>query len=210
MIGVAIGTYGDLSVWEPLVMRAVVSVENQMMAPHAVRWYHGTDLQEARNGAAHMLIEAGCQWIIFLDGDDELDRHYLTSMYAAIPRDIKPWSILQPSVLNIDDGVERPLFFRETGDIFIDNFLTIGCMHHVDLFQEIGGFSDLPILEDWAYWAHAACLGAKIIHVKDAIYKAHLSTGRVGRNVQSRELSNETARFIRNKYDDLRVEKGLV
>jgi hypothetical protein len=45
-----------------------------------------------------------------------------------------------------------------------------------ELFMEIGGFHEHPHgLEDWNCWARAVRAGARVVKVKDAVYRAHMN-----------------------------------
>ncbi len=193
MIGVAVGTYGDKDYWGPLAKRALSSVHSQTLECE-YQWVHADALHEARNKAARMLIKRGCDWLVFLDADDELDAHFVEVMSRQYVTD--KWTALYPSVLHVVDGIEDvSTWINPPKDLLKQNFVTIGTMHSTEVFSTIGGFADWPILEDWEYWQRAYIAGAKFVPVAQAIYRVGVDTYRVARNNQ---LSDSDAARVAN------------
>lgn len=177
-IGVVVGTFGDQEKWQPLAERALDSVRAQTTAPEEAVWVHADTLQEARNeGAGFLIKEYNCSQLIFLDADDELDPGYVEAMTAA-------WEfnsvngehfLYRPITQGIhpDGTVEEPRWIERT-DMTTRNCAVIGTMCPSQLFVEVGGFDDYPILEDWALWRKIIAAGAGMIDVGNAIYKVHV------------------------------------
>jgi GT2 family glycosyltransferase len=206
-ISILIGTYGDPDVWglrAPLPERAVESARNQTVRPTDILRYHGRTLAQARN----MLASAATgEWLVFLDGDDELDEHYLEAMAAAVQKHgAGPW-LCQPATLGVNpDGSED-----ETANVIpprapgprplaAGNHLVIGTMIRADQFRRIGGFHDWPVAEDWDLFLRAWIDGAEVLVVADAIYRVH-------RRPQSRNTGDVNAVYaaIRKKHHDAAV-----
>jgi hypothetical protein len=211
-LGVAIGTYGDLPIWGELAARAIASVEKQSMP---VKWAHAHRdlLHEARNAAAHQLIDEGCNWLVFLDADDELEDDFCLTVALAASRVGGKKVVLQPSTLGVvHDGdavsVDNFPFIAPPTDLLKENYLIIGCPHPASLFLEVGGFDDWPLLEDWAYWCKTYVAGAHTEQVPNAIYRVHIDKGRVGRNnAQPAMVIGETFTKIRTQYTALLRQK---
>lgn len=169
-VGVVIGTYGDLETWKPLAERAQASVRAQSYSPIVGVWDHDSiSLQHARNRGAH---SANTDWLIFLDADDELDPNYVTEMLTIAYE----YDIIQPSTLGVyEDGTEddKPVLIPEK-PLGVANYLVIGSMVRASKFWEVGGFRDLPALEDWDLFRRMFFAGGKIGKAPKAIYRVHV------------------------------------
>lgn len=182
-VGIVIATYGAPS-WERLARtRAVPSAEEQMFRTeqgwHQVRvmQYHGSaagftnTLASARNFAASQ-IAPYCDWLIFLDGDDQLDHNYVKAMLALDP---EPNELIVPAVQYTRAGrAQAPKFWPEQ-DHHDGNWLIIGTMVPVGAFLEVGGFKEYGMYEDWALFASMQDLGYVPRKCPDAVYVAHRS-----------------------------------
>lgn len=172
-VGVVVGTYGDPDVWGPLSKRALASIEAQTSLPDDYVSVHSDSLRQARNGGAAIL---DTDYLIFLDADDELDPRYVEEMRNALSRAHDPWIIYRPSTFGIyEDGTcdGRPAMIPST-DLKRTNCIVIGAMCPKDMFHEVGGFKDYPILEDWALWRAMVAEGAIVKEVPHAIYRVHV------------------------------------
>jgi glycosyltransferase involved in cell wall biosynthesis len=185
-VSVVVGTFGDSS-WKKLARNAVASAKRQTVAADSVLHVHADTLQEARNSGAE---QSTGEWICFLDADDELDEFFIEAMEDAISKVSGP-ALLQPSNLNSDVGY--PVLLRKRS-LERCNFLIIGTVVRRDQFLEVGGFSDLPVLEDWELWIRLSKAGAEHRAVPDAIYKINVRPG--SRN-SNHILQNEVANYIR-------------
>ena len=169
-VTVVVGTYGDIEIWEPLARRAIESAQQQTVAPHRVIWSHRHTLQEARNSAAS---NAETEWLIFLDADDELAPDYIEKSLAG------SGDIRRPSTLGIyEDGSEdaQPVLIQET-DLRTSNCIVIGAMNRKSFFDEVGGFRNFPILEDWDLWRRMVASGAVVRDAPEAVYRVHVRPG---------------------------------
>jgi len=219
-IGVAIGTYDDRNVWEVLAARAIESVGNQQGVDVQWEWVHHDTLAMARNAAAALLISKhGCDFLVFLDADDELGPSFIEQMQRGIEKEQTisntagrgkdpQYSIFQPAVVEVlnGDDMSSPWIGSEPrGGLLSQNYLHIGCVHSAHLFERIGGFSEWSVLEDWAYWLHATTrLGASVVQVPSAVYRVHVDDGRTGRNSGKIEVHNRVASQIRQMYRGVR------
>lgn len=181
--GVVIATYGDMDEWLPLVQRAARSVAKQTVPPDVVIWKHGETLASARNDGAN---ECSTDFVIFLDADDELDEHYIEALQQA------KGDIRRPCTLGVhEDGHEDdfPVMIPER-DIRTANYIVIGAAVDHWFFDMVGGFEELPILEDWALFQRLILQqNAVVTEVPDAIYKVHV--GRQGQRNENPNLHGE-------------------
>jgi GT2 family glycosyltransferase len=112
------------------------------------------------------------EWLIFLDADDELDSHYIEEMLKG------QGDIRQPSTLGVVNGKEDDypvLIPPHPGGFLVGNHLVIGCMVRRKLFLDVGGFRNLPILEDWDLWIRCILYDGKVGTVPKAIYRVHVN-----------------------------------
>ena len=137
----------------------------------AITYHGGTNIAEARNGAAE---KATGDWLCFLDGDDELGHGYLTEMERVHRRHYAPKRLFTPAVSYVRNRRRRPARFWPTIPFEKGNWLIIGTLIEREFFNEIGGFRDWPHgLEDWDLWARASLAGASVVKVPRAVYVAH-------------------------------------
>ena len=87
-----------------------------------------------------------------------------------------PIYIRVPSVVNINEqGVcdYNQRWYTPKNLIDGQNYIVIGAMLNADMFKKVGGFSDLPSLEDYYLWLQMEEAGAEIRQCTDAVYKIH-------------------------------------
>lgn len=184
-VAVIVATFGDLRWWDLAAERAVPSALREV-APERVHQVHGATLAEARNLAA---AEVGTEWLCFLDADDELEPGYMAAMAAGLAgwaagsysgeHGHGPEALLVPAVRYVD-GSGRPGRARVLNDgrpLLDINRAVIGTLIPRALFAEAGGFGDWPIYEDWALWLRCEGLGATLVDVPGAVYRAHRRPG---------------------------------
>lgn len=184
-----ISTYGDLDYWGPLAERAKLSAENQTVPFDQVIRSHEETLAKARNWGAG---QATTEWLCFLDGDDELDNEYVHSMLEG------KGDIRRPALLGVQDGVEDdyPVMLPER-DLAAANFIPIGAFVRRSQFLRVGGFRELPILEDWDLWQRCYLDGATILPCPEAIYRVNVHQG--SRN-SNQSLHGQVYSQIRTDY----------
>ncbi len=195
-VSIIIATHGD-EAWRDLAMsRAYPSTIDQgaweVIAEH---WPDGT-LAQARNHAAKRSDTA---WLCFLDADDELGPGYIQAMYEArydVPPDGGAHPLLIPRVQFVKDTTfSAPVFPNVHQPMDTLNHAVIGTLVRRSLFEQVGGFGEEPVYEDWALWLRCMRAGAALHYVEDAIYQAHVQ-----------ESSRNNSMFTRAVYERIRAE----
>lgn len=170
---VAVCTHGE-DRWVEMAQRAILSAHAQAPTFH-VHLPDGT-LAEARNRA---LSEVDTEWIVFLDGDDELEPGYVDAL-AAGSADLR-----SPSVRYVRGAHEQPPYVPRvaghnhactaeciaSGD---GNWLVIGTYARTQLLRDVGGFREWPCYEDFDLWMRACRAGATVETIPAAVYRAHV------------------------------------
>ena len=179
LISVIIATYGDRW-WEQLALeRAFPSAHDQ--GAHEI--IVGHDDRLAIGPVRNILAEkASGDWLCFLDADDELAPGYLGAMERALEQEegASPRTtalLLTPAVSYVRKNRAALPKFNDRGiPLSQDNWLVLGTLISRDLFMRIGGFSDYPHgFEDFSLWNKAWQMGAKIVKVPDAVYRAYVN-----------------------------------
>lgn len=192
-VTVIVATFGGPE-WLDFADRAAASAEPQ--AP--VIRVHAGSLQEARNQG---LARARTEWVIHLDGDDELEPGYIDAMAAREHEG----DLLAPMVRYVRG--ERPRaagFPRVAGhehDCTADclpagNWLVIGTAVRAGLAREAGGWRDWPVYEDWCMWQRCWMLGGRVARVPDAVYRAHVRPGSRNRGMPIHERNQWHHRIV--------------
>lgn len=196
-----IATYGDDGWNEIAWARAYPSIFDSPGASRVVV-HHEPDgtLASTRNNAAARLMSGDVGWLCFLDADDELEPGYLEAMDRAAhdhafnhtvdyvqtasgPRPTRnarlaPSALLAPAVRYVlPSGSAGDAAIPNAGKWPATNECVIGTLIREDLFRALGGFRELPSLEDYDLWLRAVKAGAQIVHVPDAVYRAHVRPG---------------------------------
>lgn len=172
-VGVVIGTYGDRLEWGPCAKNAMASVVRQTRAANECVAIHAETLQQARNRGAEFV--ADCDWLLFLDADDELDPLYLETMLERPMGDI-----LRPSTLGVyeDGSTDTEAVMIPWKPINEANSIVIGAVCRTELFVQAGGFHDHPILEDWCLWRRLMLdHDAVVCDVPGAVYRVTVRPG---------------------------------
>jgi len=198
-VDVVIATCGldDLAWWWQQKCEAALSAQHQSVWPEDIHLSHAPTLAESRNqGAAH----SDADWLIFLDADDRLERRYIESMLDERGM-TGAGDVRWPSVLyRRADGVDRlPEALPPQPTLLMGNHLVIGSMMRRSLFDDVGGFRELPILEDWDLFIRLALAGADLQPRLEAVYIAMQRPG--SRNDQP-GLQTLVAEEIRDTYRD--------
>lgn len=200
-IAACIGTFGDTPRWERIVRTwALPSVETQSESPARTTWCHAENLQAARNNAARPEgCLDDCEWLCFLDADDELDPGYIAAMAAATKGLEGDW-LLQPATLGVHPDLREdahPVVVPRR-NLLDGNFMVISTLIRTSQFHRLGGFEDWPIYEDWDLWLRAWRDGAQFKAVPEAILRVHVNPN--GRNAGDRATQVRFYHEIRNRY----------
>lgn len=190
-IGICVSFYGDPDHWVPLAARAAMSAADQTDPADDVVVSKGESLHQARNEG---MAAIDTDYMIHLDADDELDRHYVEAVREALElRTAATGTYLcQPSTLGVVDGVEDPeAVLIPQRPLRTGNFLVIGTAFPTRLGRQVGGFLDYPAWEDWAFFLRLEAMGAIPITVPNAIYRVHVNPdGRNSKAANDRSLFN--------------------
>ena len=181
-VTIIVATYGS-EMWRRMALgRAVPSAKRQ---GYPVIHVHGDSLHEARNEGAERALS---EWLVFLDGDDELSDGYVDALLDGkgdlrVPR----------LMFTDDDQIWEPFDLRER-DMMSGNPAPIGTMIRKEMFIQCGGFKDYPAWEDWSLFMRAYMLGAEVVHHDRAIYYA---LDRLHSRNKSVDNPNQLAKRIR-------------
>lgn len=170
-VSIVVATFGEAS-WQRLArQRAIPSAAGQgafEIIPVHLDGPSGT-LANARNLGAW---KANGDWLCFLDADDELAPGYLQAMTAALP---EADALLVPAVQYVHlRRTTEPVVLNDGRPLTEINRAVIGTLIQRKLFLDLGGFNDLPALEDWELWLRAERAGARLVDVPDAVYRVHV------------------------------------
>lgn len=194
-IGVVVGTFGS-DEWSDRGSAALYSLENQSHPPHDKIHVHANTLHEARNQGAQWL---NVDWLIFLDADDRLHEDYVLHMSRATDHRLP--ALWQPSTIGSYPGGlmdDEPVLISKK-DIKKSNYLVIGTMCRADMFHQVGGFKDYPILEDWDLWIRMHKAGAVVGACPEAVYIV---------NVRENSRNSDT-KLHHNVYNKIRRDNGI-
>jgi len=192
-ISVIVATYGEER-WGVLAdSRAVPSAHIPGISEIVAVHMENGNLASARNTGAR---KAQNEWLCFLDADDELDAMFGMAMGAALLTGAGEDKPLLTPMVSYRRGAKwaPPKFWKEV-PIEQGNWLIIGTLIHRDVFNEVGGFEDWPMYEDWALFARAQKAGTEVVKVPDAIYRAHYNPR--GRNKRGLNESRRAGDMIR-------------
>lgn len=199
-VDVIIPVFGDTEPWRELRERAIDSAWTQTVLPNRIFCgYDEHELSAARNKPA---FASTADWLIFLDADDELDRHYIEHMLEA------EGDIRQPSTLGVVDGKrdDYPVLIPPGPSFMVHNHLIIGCMVRREMFVAVGGFRELPVLEDWDLWIRLQLHGAIVGAAPKSIYRVNVRLESRNTDVYTHA---QVYRQIQSEYEREWITKGL-
>lgn len=172
-IACLIATYGGNEWLRLAADRALPSAGGQGFDDIVMTHLPDGALHTARNEAAD---HAKADYIVFLDGDDELHPGFCDAMRAAIDEadDGRRAQGFTPAVTYVVGRRRPPARIWPRVDLRDGNWLVIGTVVPRAAFLAVGGFADWPLYEDWCLWQrlekHA---GVEWVEVPDALYVAH-------------------------------------
>jgi hypothetical protein len=157
--------------WAGQAQRALHSVKMQSRQPEKVIISIADNLQEARNNEG---LRATTSHIIFLDADDELQQRYIESMCKGTGH------VRVPKVYRFSDNgaCDTDQFWYTPRPLIQGNYIVVGAMIRADVFKLVGGFRDLPMLEDWDLWLRIEEKCCSFVQCPEAIYHIHVREGR--------------------------------
>ena len=170
-MSVLVATFGDAE-WSKLAAERAVPSALALGVP--VVHVHGDTLHDARNEAVE---RASTEWVVHLDGDDELERGFVDRI-AAGSADLRA-----PAVRYVRNGFEpAPIVPKVAGHshecgaecLPFGNWLVVGTAVRRQMVLDVGGWRDLPMYEDWDLWARCWQAGATAEAIPSAVYRAHV------------------------------------
>ena len=175
---ILISTHGAEE-WEEMAWTvAFPSAEGQGAVEVIVTHLRDGTLAEARNQGAR---KASGDWLCFLDADDTLDPGYLARMEEALPPEEGRW-LLTPAVAYERGEKRQPAKIWPRVDLRHGNYLVIGTLVQAVVFEEVGGFREWGLYEDYDLFARCWIAGARVVEVPAAVYAARV-------RIQSRNRS---------------------
>lgn len=199
-VTVCIGTYGDFDFWNQLAhRRAWASVPPEV----PVAYVHERTLAVARNEAASY---AKTEWLCFLDADDELERGYFEAMEQATA-DLRapavryvPWGS-RPNAPVPGRAAKVPRVVSHNHDCAVEcldygNWLVIGTLVRRELFEQVQGFREWAVYEDYDFFARCWKAGATAEAVPSAVYRAHVRANSRNRGSLSAQEKHQVHRAI--------------
>jgi cellulose synthase/poly-beta-1,6-N-acetylglucosamine synthase-like glycosyltransferase len=178
-VTICVATFGDDS-WK---VKAEACGDAAAEQGADVLAYHGLTLASARNAMAG---DAGTEFLIFLDADDEIAPGYIDAMLTA-DGDLRAPRL---HLVHPDGSTEIPDLASR--DIATMNPCAIGTMIRREMFLDVGGFWEERAWEDWSLFRRCWLTGASIVHVPDAVYVSHVDpAGRNSMVADKRHLHRE-------------------
>jgi GT2 family glycosyltransferase len=183
----------------------------------------GGNLALARNTAA---AAAECEWLCFLDADDELSPGFLDAMKLALHAykwgsltdvqtesgsrptrlgELLPPALLVPAVQYLDPAgvpLGEPAIPDWDRNLYDVNCAVVGTLVPRTLFASVGGFDERwAAYEDWELWLRCVRAGARLVPVPAAVYRARAALG--SRNRQARTVLDGAYKSIRAEHADV-------
>lgn len=186
-VTIVVATFGD-NRWVNIADNyALASTKYHFPEVPLVRVHSGSTLAEARNAGADLVRT---EWICFLDADDELSKDYFDEMEKS-DAELRAPRLLFDS----PQGWQEPFNLKKR-NIDFGNPCPIGTLIKTSMFEDVGGFWEEPVYEDWSLFRRAWLLGARIDHTQAKYYAYNLG----GRNSSTTDPAGEIEK-IRSSHD---------
>lgn len=156
--------------------RALPSIRAQTVQPEQIIVIDGVNPADARNNGAAL---AEAEFLLFVDADDEISETYVAAMLGGTCDLRGPATTFHKRT-----GIEGPLLVPAR-DLEDSNYLVIGTLVRRALFEQVGGFRDWPVHEDYDLWLRCARAGASIEQIEEAVYVVHEHVGSRNRKALS-------------------------
>lgn len=153
-------------------------------------------------------VEASCgEYLVFLDGDDELDVDYLRETSACLAANPEASFCYTPMKLfGFKTGLMELRDFNEEALILYGNYIGVGALQPRTLYDRVGGFAELPSYEDWDYWLRAVELGFKGVRLNKPLYFYRQHEPGVSRNADWSVQGNDFLDLMRRRHRRLYVK----
>jgi len=132
--------------------------------------------------------------LLFVDADDKLAPDFIQQCGKVIAsKDIAYTNILLFGAIERSKLQETPPTLRPKHLFGSTNTsVLVTSMMHRRVYEDLGGFRDLPIYEDWDFWLRAMCKGYTFGHANTLLYYRQ--------NLQSRnKVPSELKASVHNK-----------
>ena len=187
---IVVGTFGSKQ-WNNMGAKTANRLANTFGDVPVIH-KHADGLAAARNGA---ISEAGSEWICIVDADDNLHPNYFKHM----SKFADSFDLLAPDIRWVYVGTRRKTRVTHMGNVNIlnQNPCCIGTVFRKSVWEEVGGFKNLPVLEDWEFFRRCYKNGARLKCVRGAEYIYNLKNDGRNSDVQKRRV---IANKIRKNY----------
>lgn len=169
---------------------------------YPVRWIeqlrrgHGT----ARNTG---IAKTSSDWIIGLDSDDWIESTYIERCLS----EVHPSTGIVATALQWEggsigvQGVDEPVTIDR---LFYANRLFCASMFRRSAWMEIGGYSELPIYEDWDLWMRILAAGYGIAVIQEPLfhYRSHDQQSSVAANPRSDSIKHSMQAAWKSTYQN--------
>lgn len=210
---------------EKYLPECIDSIYNQTMPPTEIIIVHDgcSDLSQCYKGCTNILrtqnkgvarsrhegaLLANSENLLFVDGDDTLSPNYIQAMVDTKVE--TKADVIYPNVFlwsNWDKKYPMRNGWHESEpEIDLDvllksNPIVVSSLVTKSLYFKAGGFENLPMLEDYAFWLKCYSLGGTFSKCVRAVLNYRQRQN--GRNRQSDDLKNQMYFDIKQKYETL-------
>lgn len=192
-IGVVIPVYADQRyltmsrrAWTSITLQTVEFDEARMV------WIKDGDFVPIVNP---VIKNMNVDWVVVMGADDFLNNNYVSEFRNA--RRKKDADIYIPKVARGrfgDPTIEKQADWLPETNMFEQNFIIASAPFRKENFLQVGGFKDLPLLEDWHLWAKMFARGATYTRF-DGIYHY---------------IDNENSRNVLKSTADYAAQKEII